>query len=287
MIASQLHVETLGAPGPAGTLVFVHATGLNGLTYFPMLRRVAHDGEILVPTLRGHGADRLEADPMKLKSWQPLADDLAATLSERDYEPPLVLAGHSAGAVTALLTARQLHAAHVLLIEPVVIPRWFVTLCNTPLRRAVTNRFKVAQQAAARRSSFPSRAVAKSFYRPKAFFRDWEEAALDCYLSEGMTEIEGGVELSCTPAWESAMFKAQAHGFWPHLEAVLQSGTRVSILGAERQSTFPNNQRGPAAVKGAIVDEVEGGHMLPLEKPELTATWLTEQLNVDANSSRV
>lgn len=279
MIPSQLHVETLGAPGPGGTLVFVHATGLNGLSYMPMLRRVRHDGEILIPTLRGHGADRLEADPSKLISWQPLANDLVETLSERNIEAPLILAGHSAGAVTAMLTARRLSSAKLLMIEPVVLPRWIVGLSGTPFRGPLMNRTPVAKAAAARRRSFPSREAAKSYYRPKGFFRNWEEAALDGYLSEGLRQIEGGFELACTPEWESAMFKAQAHGFWPHLSAVLQAGTKVSILGSQEQSTFPDKVRPKAHRMGARITEEEGSHMLPVELPTMTSNWLTEELN--------
>lgn len=195
MIPSQLHLETLGLPGPDGTLVFVHATGLNGLSYIPMLRRVDHQGEILIPTLRGHGADRLEADPDRLISWELLASDLLETLSERKFETPLILAGHSAGAVTALMAARQLRPSKVLMIEPVVLPRLIVALCKTPLRKRVTRRIPIAKKAAARRADFPSKEEAKAYYQTKSFFRDWEEAALDGYLAEGLTKTEQGVTL--------------------------------------------------------------------------------------------
>ena len=83
------------------------------------------------------------------------------------------------------------------------------------------------------------------------------------------------------------MFKAQAHGFWPHLQAVIQAGADVAILGAQDQTTFPIAKRPRAARMGARVHEREGGHMLPVEQPNLTANWLSAELSGKASPTRV
>lgn len=278
MKPGTLYTQTFGNPGADGTLVFLHATGINGSTYLPLLRRLSFDGEVLVPSLRGHGRTSLDADPGKLKSWHILAADLLETLKDRSLSPPLTLAGHSSGAVTALIAAKTLAPQRLLLLEPVVLPEPVVWAVRTPFGGFLTSRFKVAQQAAARRADFPSLERVREAYLKRHFFSAWEPAAFDAYLEEGFRDIPGGVELSCAPAWEAAMFKAQAHGFWPHLKTVLGQGTRVDVYAAQDQTTFPLRARPRATRLGATLHEVEGGHMVPLEKPEQTAEWMTDRI---------
>ncbi|WP_256618972.1 alpha/beta hydrolase [Parvularcula maris] len=282
-----MHILRAGSRSEEGTLVFLHATGLNASAYRPLLSRLRFGGEVLVPSLRGHGATTLPADPSKLTSWQVLADDVVGMLLAEDFASPLVLAGHSAGAVTALLAARRLPAAAVLMIEPVVLPRWIAVAAASPLRRAFVNRIQVAKQAAARRQDFPSREAARNYYKPKAFFRNWDEEALDGYLAEGLRDIEGGAELTCAPAWEAAMFRAQAHGFWPHLSEVIAQGKHVAILGSQGRTTFPVKVRPKAAAFGARLREEEGGHMLPLENPDTVADWMSYEIKGEAPPTRV
>jgi pimeloyl-ACP methyl ester carboxylesterase len=282
-----MHVLRALGERAEGTLVFLHATGLNASAYRPLLSRLRFGGTVLAPSLRGHGATSLPADPDALTSWQVLADDVAAMLSDENIASPLVLAGHSAGAVTALLAARNLPAAAVLMIEPVVLPRWLVLAAASPFRRAFVNRIQVAKQAASRRSDFPSREAARDYYKPKAFFRNWEEEALAGYLDEGLREIEGGAELTCAPRWEAAMFRAQAHGFWPHLAEVTRQGKRAAILTAQGRTTFPIPLRPRAAATGARLREEEGGHMLPLEKPDIVADWMSHEIKGQTPPTRV
>jgi pimeloyl-ACP methyl ester carboxylesterase len=277
-MGGALHVLRAQGSGDDTNLIFLHATGLNASSYLPLLRKLRFAGTVLAPSLRGHGASSLPADPGKLRSWQPLAEDVAELIDQERLSGPIVLAGHSAGAVTALLAARMLPVQAVLMIEPVVLPRYAVMLARSPFRRAFLNRLQVAKQAAARRADFPSREAARSYYESKAFFARWDREAFDGYLSEGLREIEGGAELTCEPAWEAAMFKAQAHGFWPHLAAVLSQGKRAAILAAAGRSTFPDKLRPRAARLGARLTEEEGGHMLPLEDPGCVAGWMSYEI---------
>lgn len=258
--------------------MFLHATGINGTTYLPLLKRLDFDGQIIVPSMRGHGRTELEAPASELKSWEILSADVLETLSTFDLQGPVILAGHSSGAVTSLLTARTLDVKRVLLLEPVVIPQPLVLVIRSPFGGFLTSRFKIAQHAAARRPDFPSREKARHAYEGRRFFAAWEKAAFDGYLDEGFREIPGGVTLSCEPSWESAMFKAQAHGFWPHLDRVRKRGVAVDILAAQDQSTFPLKGRPKAVRMGASLMEVEGGHMIPLEEPDFTAQWMRDMI---------
>ena len=276
---ASLFSRSFGAPGPAGTLIFVHATGLNASAYAHLLSQLAFDGQVLAFSMRGHGATDLPADPQALVSWQTFADDLVAELAKIDLAGPTTLMGHSAGAVTALLTAKSLRPTSLLMIEPVVLPALAVRLARGPLKRFTGDRTPIARQAAARRGSFESRQVVERAYASKRFFRDWQPEALAGYLDEGLRPAaDQGVELSCAPGYEAACFAAQAAGFWPHLKQVLGMGIRVSTLASERGSTFPALYHGRARRLGADVFVEEGSHMLPMEEPDKVLAWVERQL---------
>lgn len=278
MASNPLFTQTFGSNGPEGTLVFLHATGLNGSAYRPLVEALDFDGEIVVPTLRGHGRTSLPADALGLMSWTVFAEDIVRFLGARKELGPLVLAGHSAGAVTALLTAREIVPDQLLMIEPVVIPEFMVAMAATPLRHFTTRQIPIAKKAAARRADFESREQARESYARKPFFAGWHEAALNGYVEEGFHETAEGVTLACRPDWEAAMFGAQAHGFWPHLSKLRGRDVPVAILAAEKHSTFPHAKRGRASELGAEVTSFEGGHMLPVEQPERVAGWIRHNL---------
>jgi pimeloyl-ACP methyl ester carboxylesterase len=276
---AELATSRFGLGVEERTLLFLHATGLNASAYRPLLEGLEHPGTVLAPSLRGHGATRLPADPAALRDWWPLAEDVRAGFSSAAR--PLVMAGHSAGAVTALLAAKSLKPARLLMIEPVVLPRLFVHLARSPLRRVTTDRIGIAKAAARRRPGFASREEASGSYRGKRFFAGWDERALAGYLDEGLApDDEGGVRLTCDPAFEAAMFRAQAHGFWPHLREVVRSGTEVFILASSRHSVMKDRARTRARRYGAEVTIMEGGHMLPVEKPVEVADWMRDRTRV-------
>lgn len=275
MDAPPLFSRRFGAPGPDGTLVFLHATGLNASAYEPLLRSVGFDGEIVAFSLRGHGNTRLPIDPEGLRDWHPFADDVAASLDVLRPRRPLVLGGHSGGAVTALLTARQRRIDALLMIEPVVIPRLAVMLARSPLRRFTLGRSSLARNAARRRANFASREEVEESYRSKRFFEGWNEDAFQGYLREGVDlASEGGVVLACKPDWESACFAAQGHGFWPHLRVLRNKGLPAAILAAETGSTMAERYHARARQLGVPVTVMDGGHMLPVEDPERVAGWM-------------
>ncbi|MEM0929498.1 MAG: alpha/beta hydrolase [Pseudomonadota bacterium] len=271
----------LGAGRSARTLIFTHATGLNASAYRPLLETLDFDGTVLAPSLRGHGGTTLPADPRKIRSFWTFAKDLLADIETFGDLGELTLAGHSAGSVTSVLVARQLRPQSLILVEPLGLPRTVALMARTPLKRFTVDRTPIALNAAKRRAQFPSRDDAREAYLSKAFFKTWDPRALDGYLDEGLVDDpEGGVRLSCEPAWESAVFGAQAAGFWPHLHHVRRKGVPVHGLVASRHSTFPGFARPGFKRSGAKLTVMEGGHMLPVEQVSEVASWLSARIGV-------
>ncbi|MEO1040818.1 MAG: alpha/beta fold hydrolase [Pseudomonadota bacterium] len=271
----------LGAENSDRTLVFTHATGLNASAYKPLLEALDFDGRILAPSLRGHGGTDLPADPRSIRSYWTFAKDLLADFDTFGDLGTLTLAGHSAGSMTSLLVARKRRPKSLILIEPIALPRIFSLAARTPLKRFTVDRAPIAVNAAKRRAHFSSREEAHSNYLTKSFFKTWDERALEGYLDEGLTDDPaGGVRLSCEPAWESAVFGAQAAGFWPHIHHLRRKGLPIHTAVASRNSTFPSFARPGFMATGAKLSEIEGGHMWPVEQISQAASWLSARIGV-------
>ena len=61
------------------------------------------------------------------------------------------------------------------------------------------------------------------------------------YLSEGGTKnIESGIELSCTPAWEAATFRSSSMDTWKYLKKIKMN---VRVVYGSKGSTFSQQAR--------------------------------------------
>ncbi|MFO1541383.1 MAG: alpha/beta fold hydrolase [Chloroflexota bacterium] len=88
-------------------LLLVHGVAQTGWTWAPVARRLAHRMRVLAPDLRGHGVSggpRTGYDPASL-GWDVLTVASACGYGSAVGGPPVVLAGHGAGAIVAAAAA--------------------------------------------------------------------------------------------------------------------------------------------------------------------------------------
>jgi pimeloyl-ACP methyl ester carboxylesterase len=278
------------AHGPAGPpdLVFLHANGFCGSTYAPLLAPLGAGGARVVSLdLRGHGRTRLPADPDRQRSWHGFRDDVAAAL--RALAPDgAVLAGHSMGATTAILTAAVPGAQvrGLVLFDPVLAPAAFYLYARMPWVFATWRRhFPMAAAALRRRATFESRADALARWQDRGAFKGWAEGFLEGYAADGLTEADdGGVRLSCAPAFEAACFAGQAHD--PHA-ALRRVGAPIRLLRGGRHSTCSDAGVRAVRAAGGAVERVEGtSHFLPMQAPAVAVTALRAALAGDFAQDR-
>jgi len=183
-------------------ILFLHANGFNAHTYRSILAPLGQTYRVLAVDMRGHGRSTLPtvADDHR---WQVYADDLRALLNIVGM--PRVLAGHSMGGATALIAAPHLPpSVRLVLFDPVLGPK---SMYDDS--RGMMYEQPIAQGALRRKNFFASREAAFLAYRGRGAFTTWPEASLRDYLEDGLREqADGGVVLSCTPAWEAANFAA-------------------------------------------------------------------------------
>lgn len=268
-----------GPAGAAPALVFLHANGFCASTYAGLLAPLAQGVRIIGLDLRGHGRTRLPVEPLALTSWRVHRDDVIAAL---DVLAPqgAVLAGHSMGATTSLLTAaaRPGLVRGLVLLDPVIAPRPFYWYARAPWTTALwRSRLPIARAAARRRARFDSRDQAMAGWRGRGAFRTWGGTFLADYCRDGLRDRpEGGVELSCSPAWEAANYAAQRADPWPALRDV---EVPVTLWRAEKGSTCSPGAVRAAIRHGARVERPAGTtHFLPMEREHDVRRTLDEML---------
>lgn len=270
----RLSVLDLGDPARPPDLIFVHANGFNAGTCRFLLEPLAKERRILAPDLRGHGRTTLPADPRGRRDWHDFRDDLIALIDAVDG-PPLVLAGHSMGGVSALLAAerRQDRVRSVVMLEPVILPRPASLMMSLPVLGLAARRIPLVKGALRRRRRFDSREAAVAAYRGRGAFRGWPEQALEDYVAEGFRDTADGVELICTPEWEAANYAAQGHDPWPVLRRMKRP---VRILKGGRNSTCSLED---GRIPGVAVETVPGGtHFLPMLAPDAARAALKDAM---------
>lgn len=307
-----LQAKPLSTKNPAITIVFIHATGFCASTYKQVFANNQFDVDIFAPDMRGHGRTRLPTDPKRLRSWSTYSEDIhefldnlkngrvlqcEGALADKKFDAikgPILLAGHSMGAVTALMASKNRDdIAGAVMIEPVIIPDIASKFAASPLWSLVASRFPIAAKAEQRRNQWDSRDAVFESYKQKPIFANWHDGMLRDYLEDGLRPIshenydEGasGVELSCTPSWEAATFRAQANSFWSALRAltkvkhtsdVARGALPIHVLAGRVKGSTISAQAEAQLQKAGIktIREEEYGHLLPMENPALAARFL-------------
>lgn len=261
-----------GDPARPIDVVFSHANGFNAMTHRQALEPLADRLRIVAIDQRGHGKTRLPTNPEGRENWFGLVEDLVAVVGALGIDRPAVFAGHSMGGTISLLAAERLGALSkaLVLCDPVIPP--VMHQPGTPHHPGIVNLITMTQK---RRSRFVSREEALAGYEGKGIFKTWSHAALADYLEDGLEAApEGGVRLSCDPAWEASNFGAQSQ---PSREVLLATTRPTRVLRAEHHSTCSvgPDEDAVKANPNLEVSIIEGtSHMLPVERPDLVQQCL-------------
>jgi pimeloyl-ACP methyl ester carboxylesterase len=256
-------------------LLFLHATGFNAQTYQPLLVLLPGDITSVAWDLRGHGHNPLPANPAKLVSWQTYANDVIAGLVALK-QPPLVLAGHSMGAVVSLLVAAQRPdlVRGVVMIDPPMPPPRFRLYAHLPGGIALLKNIPIAKAAGKRRAVFPTYDAVLAAYTGRGAFKTWQPGFLENYLDGGLVHLEdGSVRLACAPAWEQATFTSFRHNSWGALKKLTAP---LHLLVGSRNSTIAASLLAFLRAAPRATHEIVPGssHFIPMEEPQLVADRL-------------
>jgi len=265
---AYLEWDLAGPDAPA--MHFAHANGFNGQTYTLMLNHLARDFHIYAWDARGHGRSTLPATPDLLRGdWDLYRDDLERFV--RFIGRPVILAGHSMGAVASmeLAASKPDLAVRLCMVDPVILPPVWLTLWYLAKKVGLAHKAPIAARAARRQRIWPDLETLKTVYRGRGGFRTWAcNACFDDYLQAGTRPLpDGRIELTCDPAWEAATFKALSHHTWFRLRHLR---CPVTLVYGGQSDTFlpPAARLVPRLVPQVRMVRIpEATHFVPMEVP--------------------
>lgn len=269
-----------GDSGAPLRLVFCHANGFNAQSYRAIIEPLGIAA--LALDLRGHGRTALPTPVSDLPNWQIFAADIARVF-DQCVDGPVVLAGHSYGAVSAILALPQIahHLSGYVGFDPVLVPWLFRTIAATRRGRAyMKRRIPIARKAGQRRADFDSHEAAFERYQGRGAFKGVPDPVLRNYLEGGLSPTdEGRVRLACDPAWEQAIFVAQSHDLFEQVPR-LPDNSRLIFAGA-RGRVSTRSQRGTLQrlqPRISVEFEPERAHLFPLHDPDFAGRVLQSVL---------
>ena len=265
---SYLEWEQKGAPA----LHFAHANGFNAQTYQSLLGPLAERFHVYASDMRGHGHTALGTAPGLSANWTIFRDDLLAFLDDMGGRP-MILAGHSMGATTAMLAAvlKPNLVRGLVLAEPVLMPQhiWAAAV----FKRLMASRSDVpdlAERAARRRDTFPSLEDTFTAYHGRGAFKTWPDEMLRDYIEGGMILDTKTTQahLTCAPWWESDNFRAAPQGISRKSHLLRCPVTILHAEGGTAQDgevqTFVHG-----LPQTRVIKVKDATHFLPMEFPEL------------------
>ena len=256
------------------TLVFSHANGYPPEAYKALLDPLEDTFEIYTIEHRPFWSD--QQSPTYLP-WNEYSADLISTLDAAE-KGPVVLAGHSMGAVISMQTAlaRPDLCSKLVVIDPVLVPRgwWFV---NQVLMRGLGRDLPMATKAQNRPHEFAGYQEAFDFYRSKRPFSGISDEVLWDYVRAGHTlRDDGSIVLRWSGGWEACVYRS-APSFMRSLRKIRKP--ICGIVGDASNVVRPLfKKRWQRAMPQLELHTLKGGHLIPLEKPDACAALMRQFL---------
>jgi pimeloyl-ACP methyl ester carboxylesterase len=247
--------------GTGEPIVLLHATGLLGRIYQPIIEDLRQIGRVYTYDQRGHGDSGTPRH--ETYSWDDTVKDLKGFLETMGLRKVRGI-GHSAGgtAIGVLSGLRPDLISRAVLMEPVLFDETVVIGRPDDLR----------ERTLKRKRSFDSVGAMFANFKSKPPYNTWRKGILHAYCEYGTKpDAEGRRELKCDPLVE-AQFYATA-GEFNGLERLLRSEQPLLVMIGERSES-------PAiwvadklehGLKHGLVRFPDNGHFLPMEDPDTVA----------------
>ncbi len=269
--------------GGDGPLVFMHhANGFCAGTLGLVAQALVPHFRVIGMDARGHG-DSSKPESPHAYAWAQFSADYLAVAERLADEcgggQIAVGLGHSFGGTAVLGAAAQRPDlfGRLVLVDPVIPPPPAAVAAYDADPERVKRINGLIDRARNRRSVWPSFAAARAHFAARPLFANWLPAALDLYVEHGLRQrSDGQVELRCPGALEAAVFSGS--GSLDMEDLARRALVRATVLWA-RHGDFPPAlyQRVFAAMRGARIVEVDCGHLVPMEQPELVVDLVLEK----------
>jgi len=281
-----INIRDFGGSGPVALLH--HANGFSAGTWTFVARKLNRHFHVFAIDARGHGdSDAAGAtEGVDLSCFVSDETAVAKALCTRCEVPKIAFGIGSSfgGIVTAMAEAsRPGLFERIALLDPPIIPTpALYRHLGLPVPAGQEEKKRPpTEQTRRRRAHFPSLDDARASWRTRGMFASWPDDAFELYLAECLRPAaDGGVELKCAPSVEAYVFEATDNlnvlDYAPAVE--------VPVLYARAgKGFFPAEycKRVARLFPDCRYEEIDGGHLLPLEAPDATVDRLLEFAGID------
>ncbi|MCP3986387.1 MAG: alpha/beta hydrolase [bacterium] len=258
-----------GGEGPIALLH--HANGFCKGMWAQVAEGLRADYRVIAMDARGHGdSSRPTGSPGEVFVWDQLALDVLAVaeqlVSESGDQKLALGIGHSMGGTSMLGAAsrRPELFGRLVLVDPVTPPPPDL---EPPIRQTRVD--EMAARALKRRADWPSIEEARVWWKERDFFAAWQPEAVDLYALDGLrSRADGSVELKCSPEVEAAVFGESGS---IDVRALARRTSTPCLWLWARGGNFPLPfyQTLVAMMPDARLEELDAGHLIPMERPDL------------------
>lgn len=276
-------------------LVFAHANGYPPGAYRTFLEPFLEDYQVEAIYLRPFWPG---SDPDHLRDWRGFRDDYLEYLFSRmdqfqiDGSLPsshnILGIGHSVGAMTTLMAAiqRPEYFRLLVLIEPVLFTRARGSLMRLIAPLNILRRVHpLIRGTLKRKRSFSDREAMFENYRVKKIFQRLSDQVLGDYVGGLALDLpDGRVGLKYSPDWEARIYETGGLADWYVWKNLSRISCPVLVIRGEQIDTLQpitSHNMVKKIVNGKGLTVPDAGHLLPLEKPYLTAEIILDYLQTD------
>lgn len=250
---------------------FAHATGMPSPIYQPLFDALADDYDFIqLPSYLGTD-QRYPVD----NHWHSLTYQVIDSIVTQAHGRKVIGIGHSLGSALTLLASYErpeLFERIILLDPPLILGKASLQLHYAKyFDRALLDKITPAHLSLKRREHWDSREQAGELLRPKGFYKDFDQRCFDLYLQYALRDdtVRGGVTLTISRETEVAIFRTNPSYWWRKQP---KPKVKVDMLMGQ-ESLFLKHGFSEIAQRDFAIpyQVIQGGHMFPLEYPDITA----------------
>jgi lipase len=269
--ANGVRLHYLDWGGEGEPIVILHATGMLGRPYRPIAQALTSVGRVFSYDQRGHGDSSVAPDGKY--DWNATMADLEGFITAMKLACVRGF-GHSSGAtaIGSLACERPELISRAVLVEPVVF--------ETPEGPEAGWRNPFIDRTLKRRRVFDSVEAAFKNFERKLPYATWRKDLLHDYCEYGTRPTaDSKRELKCNPEIEARFYETSRDfdGLGRILRCIVPLlvilGGRGDSLGAAMANRIASGLK-----NGRVVNIADGGHFVPMEKPDEIAQMAVQFL---------
>ena len=257
------------------TICFVHANGFPAGSYLQLFRLWSHAFEVVAPSCLGHDP----AFPVRAQ-WREQVHELISWMSQHVREPVWGV-GHSFGAVVQFMAAYERPDLFngVIMLDPPLVngPESLGFMVASLLGRS--DQLTPAGRSRTRKRSWRDWEEVLSYFKNRPFYQQLHPDCLEDYLQSGLQQqADGHWSLVFDPDIEVEIFRQTPHQYWRYWRHLKVPG--MVIRGQQSEVTTVRAARRLAHQHGLVLEELEGGHLFPLQFPHQSAQKVMDAIAV-------